>query len=36
MLTGIIMKPRKAMKKPWNFLKLEKLLKAKNKRFKQI
>ena len=34
-LTGIIMKLRPALKKPWNFLKLEKSLRAKNKRFKQ-
>ena len=33
-LTGIIMKLRKAMKKPWNFLKLEKSLRAKNRRSK--
>ena len=31
MLTGIIMKPRKDMKKPWNFLRSEKLLRAKKK-----
>ena len=36
MLTGIIMKPRKDMKKPWNFLRSEKLLRAKNKRLKEI
>ena len=33
-LTGIIMKLRPALKRPWNFLKLEKSPRAKNKRFK--